>query len=346
MELYSIPIVGIIGLAVLCSHPIWFYFAVAYFLGIVLYLCCIFTSDGDILLMLYEKFGRTPDVFKGRVVWITGASGGIGECLAIALAKRGAKLILSARREKELERVKERCINESSLKNTDILVLVMDANKFDTHKECVEKALQHFQRIEVLINNTGVSQRAEVHSASLETDQFVLSTNLIGSISITKCVLPHLVKQQNGHIINISSVAGKMSNPCSATYSASKFGMMGYFDTLRTEVHHLHIGVTNVCPGPVISNIAENAIQDQFGREPVKNYDGRAERAWNMLQTGERCAELTLIGAANGLTEVWISRPPILILVYMSQYMPTCYRYISQRLGIKKVIAFRQSQSE
>lgn len=60
MELYSIPIVGIIGLAVLCSHPIWFYFAVAYFLGIVLYLCCIFTSDGDILLMLYEKFGRTP----------------------------------------------------------------------------------------------------------------------------------------------------------------------------------------------------------------------------------------------------------------------------------------------
>ncbi|XP_071832692.1 dehydrogenase/reductase SDR family member 7-like isoform X2 [Apostichopus japonicus] len=346
MERYSIPIIGIIGLAVLCTYSWWYYFTVTFFLGIMLYICFIFASDGDVLLMMYEKFGQKPDVFKDKVVWITGASSGIGECLAVALAQTGAKLILSSRREKELERVKERCLKESNVQSDDVLVVVLDANKFDTHRECAEKAFQHFGKIDVLINNSGVSQRAGIHTTTIEADQFVLRTNLLGAISVTKCILPYMVEQNSGHIINVSSVAGKLSSPCSATYSASKFGMIGYFDTVRAEVYNSNIAVTNICPGPVVSNIAENAIQETLDKkDPVKNYDGQAERGWNLLQTGERCAELILIAAANKLKEVWISRPPLLIVVYMSQYMPTCFRFLSARLGMKKAKAFKMSQS-
>lgn len=344
MERYTIPVIGIIGLLVVCTHPLWHYIAVVFSLGVILYTCVIFASDGDVLLMMYEKFGKKADVFRDRVVWITGASSGIGECLAVALAKQGAKLILSSRREKELERVKVRCLEEGSLKSADVLVVVMDANKFDTHNSCVNQALQHFSKIDILINNSGVSQRSEVQNATLETDQFILNTNLIGCISLTKCILPHMMEQKTGHIINISSIAGKVGNPCSATYSASKFGMNGYFDSFRGEVYPYNIFVTNVCPGPVSTKIVENAVQDVLGKEPVKNYDGYAERSLTLIQSGERCAELTLVAAANRLCEIWIARPPFLILIYMAQYMPTCHRFLTQKLGYRKVLAFRKIQ--
>ncbi|XP_071833166.1 dehydrogenase/reductase SDR family member 7-like [Apostichopus japonicus] len=344
MEMYKIPALGVLGLVCLVLFPFLHLISLIYLLVLICYAFLIFLSDGDVMLMYYERFGSKGDHLKDKVVWITGGSGGLGEGLAVVLAKKGAKLILTARRESELERVKTRCLKESHLRSEDIFTMPMDGTDFDSHQGCVDKALAHFKKIDILVNNSGRSQRSEAIEAELSTDQFILHLNLLGSISITKCILPHMIENKQGHIVNISSVAGKLCAPCSTSYSASKFGMNGYFDTLRTEVYYHNIAITNVCPGPVATRIIENAVQKDFHQDPCKNYDGLGERTWKVLQTPERCVDLTFVAIANQLSEVWIAKSPMLIQFYISQYAPTTFRMLSARLGYLRVEAYRKAQ--
>ncbi len=194
--------------------------------------------------------------YKDKVVWITGASSGIGEHLTYALAEQGAKLAISSRNEKELQRVRQNCHGK-----TDILVAPLDVSAFDSVPGVAQKILDHFGRIDILINNAGVSQRAPIKDTALEVDRKIMDINYFGALAVTKAVLPFMWQQGAGHIVVMSSVMGKIGVPHRSAYAASKHALHGFFDTLRAEVAPDNIKVTVICPGYVRTNVTINALK-------------------------------------------------------------------------------------
>lgn len=194
--------------------------------------------------------------FQDRVVWLTGASSGIGEGVAYALAQQGAKLILSARRVEELERVKRNCAGAPS----HIAILPLDVAALQAAPEKAKQAHALFGRIDVLINNAGVGFRGYVKDTELATQQRVMQVNYFGPVALTKATLPYMIEQQSGQIVIISSLAGKLPIPGHAAYCASKHALHGFFDSLRAEVYRYGVKVTIICPGFVQTRISENAL--------------------------------------------------------------------------------------
>lgn len=193
---------------------------------------------------------------KNKVVWITGASSGIGEATAYQMAKEGARLVLSARRKEELERVKEQC----KLPDNDILVLPLDVEDFTSFKQNTLTVLAKFGQIDVLFNNAGISQRGSVLESDVSVYTKIMNINYLGVVALTKEVLPQMVKQNAGHIVVTSSISGKLGSPKRAGYCASKHALHGFFDALRSEVYDHNIKVTMICPGYIHTPISINAI--------------------------------------------------------------------------------------
>ncbi len=235
--------------------------------------------------------------FGGKVVWITGASSGIGEGVAKQLATKGAKLVLSARNEQELQRVAELCLSLGCEQN-NILVLPLDVGQFDTMTAAKDRVLECFGRIDLLFNNAGVSQR----SLCLETDMSVYETmmqvNVLGQIALTKTVLPVMVEQGSGHIAVTASVAGKVGVPIRTGYCAAKHAVMGFFDALRTEVAHLGIKVTTITPGFIHTNVSINALTGDGS--PTGTTD---ENIANGMDVTE-CCQIIVDGFENGVEEI------------------------------------------
>ncbi|KAG8449382.1 hypothetical protein GDO86_016145 [Hymenochirus boettgeri] len=296
-------------------------------------------GDSDLSLQWAEYFGHTPESkLSGNVVWVTGSSSGIGEELCYQLAKLGCPLILSSRRENELLRVKQKCIEISRLEEQDILVLPLDLTDVSAHKEASVKALQHFGRIDVLVNNGGRSQRSLFVETNLDVYQGLIELNFLGTISITKHVLQHMIERKKGKIINISSVVGIVGAPLSTGYSASKHAVQGFFNSLRTELtDYPNILICNICPGPVQSKIVENAYTEERDKINIK-----ADQSHKM--TTGRCVRLILITIANNLKESWISEQPYLMICYLWQYAPTWAWWITEKIGKKRIENFKSGQ--
>lgn len=194
--------------------------------------------------------------FKEKVVWITGASSGIGEHLTYAFAEYGAKLIISSRNEKELQRVKKNCRQEA-----EIYVQPLDLMDIESMPSLAKKMADQFGFINILINNGGISQRALVKETQIEVDKKIMTVNFLGTIALTKAILPFMIRQQFGQIVVISSVLGKIGVPYRSAYAASKHALHGYFDSLRAEIHQDNIKVTIICPGYVFTNVTLNALK-------------------------------------------------------------------------------------
>ncbi|MHA7899920.1 MAG: SDR family NAD(P)-dependent oxidoreductase [Henriciella sp.] len=193
-------------------------------------------------------------VFDGKTAWITGASSGIGKALAIALSEAGANIVLSGRRVEALQAV----ANELSTKS---LVLPFEVTDYSRLKDKVDEAWGFTGRVDILLNNAGVSQR----SLAIHTDPQVytdlINIDLIAPIWLTQLQLPRMVEAGGAHIVAISSVAGRIGPPLRTAYAAAKHGLIGYMDSLRTEVSERHnIHVTNVLPGSVATNVSRNAL--------------------------------------------------------------------------------------
>lgn len=203
--------------------------------------------------------------FKDKVVWITGASSGIGEALAYAFAKEGAKLALSARKVPELERVKANCIRPE-----EVIVAPLDVAKFDQIPIVAEQIVDHFGYVNILINNAGISQRALVKDTQFDVDRKVMDVNYLGTVAVTKAILPTMLQQRFGQIVVISSVMGKIGTPLRSAYAASKHALHGYFDSLRGELHDDGISVTIICPGYVNTNVTINALKGDGSANAVK----------------------------------------------------------------------------
>lgn len=194
------------------------------------------------------------DMFTNQVVWITGASSGIGEALAISFAKAGAKLVLSARRREELERVAAACSTK------DVLIHPLDLGSGSTFENDVAQVLERFGRIDVVIHNGGISQRALVKDTTMDVQRRIMEVNYFGTIALTKACLPPMLASKRGHFVAVSSVMGKIGTPLRSAYAASKHALHGYFDCLRAEVADEGLDVTLICPGFVSTNVSKNAL--------------------------------------------------------------------------------------
>ncbi|KAM9293906.1 dehydrogenase/reductase SDR family member 7-like [Gastrophryne carolinensis] len=315
-----------------------------------LLLCCIaygliqiirlIRADGDLTLMWAERFGHSPESkLRGNVIWVTGASSGIGEELCYQLARLGAQLVLSARREAELLRVKKKCLEISSLEEKDILIVPLDLTNMSGHKPATDKVLEYFGRIDILVNNGGRSQRSLFEGTDLEVYRGLMELNYLGTISLTKQVLPHLMERKKGKIVTISSVTGFIGVPLGTGYAASKHALQGFFNSLRIELGcYPNITVTNICPGPVQSNIVENA----YSGKGDQSLESAGDQSYKMPT--ERCARLILITVANDLKESWISDQPFLFISYLWQYAPTWAWWITGIAGQKRIQNFKSGK--
>ena len=194
--------------------------------------------------------------FENKVVWITGASSGIGKELAIQLSKQyNCKLILSSRRKKVLEAVKKECNNPNN-----IAVLPLDLADTNTMKDITNKAISIFGNIDMLVNNGGISQRSPIIETSIEVDKKLMQIDYLGTVALSKALLPHFVSNKSGHYVVVSSVMGKFSSPFRSAYCGAKHALHGFFDALRMEHSKDNIKVTMICPGFVNTNVAKNAL--------------------------------------------------------------------------------------
>lgn len=195
---------------------------------------------------------------KDKVVWITGASSGIGKELALQMNLRGSFIIASSRNREKLEAVR----NESSFPE-NFAVLPLDLEKSETFKEKTAEALKIKYRIDVLINNGGISQRAEACKTDLEIDRKIMEVNYFGNIALTKAVLPIMQKQKSGNIIVISSIAGKFGFYLRSAYAASKHALQGFYESLRLEEEKNNIKVLLVYPGKINTPISLSALDEK-----------------------------------------------------------------------------------
>ncbi len=196
------------------------------------------------------------NTLKDKIVWITGASSGIGEALAMVCAAEGAKLVLTARRIEELHRV----ANQTKLPAESILILPADMCDFDGIPSLTRQVMDRFGRIDVLFNNAGISSRALAIESAIEIDRKVMDLDYFSVIALTKSVLPHMMEQKSGHLVITSSVVGKIGTPLRSAYSAAKHALHGFFDSIRQEIADDGIRVTMVLPGYIRTQISVNAI--------------------------------------------------------------------------------------
>ncbi|MFK5925183.1 MAG: SDR family oxidoreductase [Desulfuromusa sp.] len=232
--------------------------------------------------------------FTGKTVWITGASSGIGAALARALAVRGARLILSARSVDKLETVRQSCSMPD-----EHLCLVMDL----ADRASIETAWHRLQelprKVEILINNAGMTQRARVKETQMEVYRLLLEVNFLAVVDLTKKVLPDMLERGAGQIVAVSSVMGKFASPQRSGYAAAKHALQGFMDSLRAEVYDAGIRVLVVSPGFVNTDVSRNALRGD-GTLHNKMDSGQATAI-----SAESCAEQIIAAMAKGRDEVF-----------------------------------------
>ena len=250
--------------------------------------------------------------FRGSRVWITGASSGIGAALARELSAQGAHLLLSARREFELLKVQQDCAVEGQSAE----ILPFDLTDSVQLRLAATRAVKRFGPGDVLILCAGVSQRSLAQDTIAEVDRAIMETNYFGSVNLTRAVLPPMLERKAGHIVVVTSVAGRVGSPMRSSYSASKHALHGYFDCLRAEVHRAGIRVTTVCPGYIDTGITRNS------------YIGNGERYGKvdaMLARGmpvRECARRILDGVARNRPEFVVGGPKERAAVYLRRFFP------------------------
>lgn len=262
---------------------------------------------------------------SGKVIWLTGASSGIGEALAYHLAKRGAKLILSARRKEELERVKGNCWKQAQ---PHIAVLPFDLSEPSTLKLATEAAMQVFGHVDILINNSGVSQRSLVAETSIEVDRKLMEVNYFGAVGLTKYLLPYFIKRRGGHIVNISSLTGKFGTPYRSGYAASKHALHGFFDAVRAEHFKDNLKVTMICPGFIHTPITLAALTGDGS--PLKKMDEAQYKG----KSPNWCAEKIIRAIEKNKEEVYIGGKEVWG-VYIKRFFPSLFSRVIRKVAVR-----------
>lgn len=263
-----------------------------------------------------------------KVIWITGASSGIGEALVYELAKKGVRLIISARRKEELERVKGNC---PGIAQVNVRILPLDLSEPSTLKLHTEAAIQLFGHIDILINNGGISQRSLAKDTELDVDRRIMEVDYFGTISLTKYLLPHFLKHKAGHIVTVSSVMGKIGTPYRTGYAAAKHALHGFYDSLRAELwkDSKNIHVTLVCPGWINTNLSITALLGDGS--PQNKKDDTHEQGMHPA----KFARKMIRAIENKKREVYIGGAKEVFAIYLDRYMPGLFSKIVRNAKVK-----------
>ena len=266
------------------------------------------------------------DKQETKVIWITGASSGIGEALTYAYAQQGARLILSSRNKRALERVRENCAHTQS----EIHILPLDLSKLRTLNKKANHAQKIYGKIDVMVHNAGVASRDLAANIDLDTDQKIMNTNYFGCVVITKALLPSMLARKSGQFIVVSSVSGIYGVPKLSSYSASKHALHGFFESLRAEVTKDNIKITMAIPGFVKTPITVNAL------------NGDGSKHGKMMEVQDRGLNpshvaLTILDAASKNKEEVLIGKLELLGVYCKRLFPDLFSKIIRNHPIKKI---------
>ncbi|MCB9230234.1 MAG: SDR family oxidoreductase [Bacteroidia bacterium] len=259
--------------------------------------------------------------FKNKTVWFVGASAGIGEAMALQMAAQGAKLLLSARREAELNRVAEACRKLGATAE----ILPLDLTLHDTHPELTQKALQILGHIDHLVLCGGISQRSGVLETEMETYRRLFEVDFFGYVSLTKLVLPDMLARQSGHISVISSVAGKIGTPKRTGYCAAKHALQGFYDALAAEYYNEGIRVSIVTPGYVRTDIGLYALKGD-GTQYNKT-DGGVADGMDVTVAAKKMVR----GIANQKSEILVAQSREKLGVYLKRFFPGILRKVVRK---------------
>lgn len=262
--------------------------------------------------------------FNNKRVWITGASSGIGEALAQEFAVHGAQLVLSARNETELHRVATKCREMGA---GIVIIQLLDLSQHESIPGIVQNVLSKVGKVDILVNNGGISQRSLAKNTTLEVDKKLMSVNYFGTIALTKALLPSMLTHHLGHVVTITSLTGKFGTPYRSSYAASKHALHGFFDSLRAELADSSIKVTLICPGFVRTNVSVNALTGTG--EKLGTMDESTDKG----MAPERLARKILRTIENGTEEAYFGGKEI-FAVYLKRFFP---KYLSNLLKKAKV---------
>lgn len=248
---------------------------------------------------------------NNKIIWITGASSGIGEALVHEVAKNDCKLIISARRENELARVKK----EAGLRDDNCHILPMDLENYKDMPSLVQKAVSHYGRVDILVNNAGLSQRSLIIDTDISVDEKLMRVNYLGTVALSKAVLPSFIKQKSGHFVTVTSIMGRFGSPYRSGYCGAKHALHGFFDVMRMEHEKDGVSVSLICPGFVQTNVSVNALTGDGSK--LNAMDAGTQNGLSP----QVCAKRILKAVKKKKFEVYIGQGEIKG-VYMKRFFP------------------------
>jgi short-subunit dehydrogenase len=260
--------------------------------------------------------------FENKVIWVTGASSGIGEACVYEISKQHAKLIITAPEEDILQQVKAKCLQWGA---QDVFVLPADLSQLDSLVHLAEKAWNYFGTIDLIYNNAGISQRATTIDTDLSVIHKIMDVNYFAPVILTKTILPKMIANGGGQIAVTTSISGKFGFPLRAAYCSSKHALYGFFETIAAEYFKNNIHVTIVCPGRVQTQISFHALEKD-GKPHGKLDPGQAKGV-----TAEQAAKKIICAFQNKKPEVLVGKSELL-MVYIKRFFPNLCRKLSRKI--------------
>ncbi|KAJ8920678.1 hypothetical protein NQ315_004817 [Exocentrus adspersus] len=271
-----------------------------------------------VLRTIYIK--RHYNKLCGKVVVITGASSGLGEALAHEFYKRGCRVVLCARRRQELERVRNDLLHTHSLIPTHPPIIIpLDLYDIKSLGSHVNKIISITGQVDILINNGGISQRSTVLMTDIEVDNKIMMVNYMGSVALTKAILPFMITRKDGHIVFISSVQGLVALPERSAYSASKHALQAFADSLRAEMSIYNVAVTVVSPGYIKTKLSLNALTgsgNSYGQ-----MDPTTESGYSPEFVAQKIVEAVVENKKEIIISTWLPK----IAIFLRKYIPFLY---------------------
>jgi short-subunit dehydrogenase len=261
-------------------------------------------------------------LFEGKIVWVTGGSSGIGEALVKRFAASGSIVIASSNDKEGLERVKSECIGSSG----SVYCTPFDLSDTSGIENIVNQQIDTFGKIDYLINIGGISQRARIDETPLWLDRKIFEINYFGTITLTKAVLPYMIRQRSGHVLATSSISGRFGFPLRSAYSASKQALHGFFETLYLENKANNIRSSVIIPGRVRTAISFHALNSE-GKEHGKLDDGQAKGI-----TPEKAAEIIMKGIQRNKREILVGSGELMML-HIRRYLPWLFFRIADKIN-------------
>ena len=261
--------------------------------------------------------------WNNQIVWVTGASSGIGKACAESWARRGATVVLSARKAETLDAVASPLRDNGA----DVHVVTLDLSNSDSLQAVAQHVEEKIGPVDVMVHCGGISQRSKAIETALDVDRRVMEIDYFGTLALTKALLPGMVKRGRGHFVVVTSLMGLFSSPLRSGYCGAKHALHGFFESLRAEHHNDGLKVTMVCPGFIRTNISLNAVVGDGSQQ------GTMDAKTGAGMTAEQCAERMVKAVERNKAEVLIGRYEILA-AYIKRLSPALLRRIVRRAAV------------